>query len=35
MSVEELYKERYKTGTTPWDIGRPDFNLIEIVRHLV
>jgi methyl halide transferase len=32
MSVEELYKERYKTGATPWDIGKPDFNLIETVN---
>ena len=32
MTVEELYKERYKTGTTPWDIGKPDFNLIETVN---
>lgn len=32
MSVEDRYKERYKTGATPWDIGKPDFNLIEIVH---
>jgi hypothetical protein len=32
MSVEELYKQRYKTGATPWDIGKPDFNLIETVN---
>lgn len=24
-------EERYKTGDTPWDIGKPDFNLIEVV----
>ncbi len=30
-SEEERYKELYKAGTTPWDIGRPDFNLIDMV----
>jgi methyl halide transferase len=33
MSVEELYKGRYQSGDTPWDIGKPDFNLIEIVNQ--
>ncbi len=32
-SEEERYKELYKAGTTPWDIGRPDFNLIDIVAE--
>jgi len=32
MTVEDLYKERYKIGATPWDIGKPDFNLIETVN---
>ncbi len=31
MSVEDLYKERYQIGDTPWDVGRPDFNLIQVV----
>jgi SAM-dependent methyltransferase len=31
MSVENRFKKRYKTGDTPWDIGKPDFNLIETV----
>ncbi|MBW2573858.1 MAG: methyltransferase domain-containing protein [Deltaproteobacteria bacterium] len=31
MSVEKRFKERYKTGDTPWDIGKPDFNLTETV----
>ena len=31
MSVEDSYRERYKKGNTPWDLGKPDFNLIEIV----
>lgn len=31
MSVEKHYKERYKEGDTPWDIGKPDFNLVQIV----
>ena len=25
------FEERYRTGETPWDIGKPDFNLIRIV----
>lgn len=33
MSVESRYRERYKSGDTPWDIGRPDFNLIEVVTQ--
>jgi len=31
MTVEEQYRERYKAGDTPWDVGKPDFNLTEIV----
>jgi SAM-dependent methyltransferase len=31
MTVEERYRERYKSGNTPWDVGRPDFNLIGVV----
>ena len=31
MSGENRFKKRYKTGDTPWDIGKPDFNLIETV----
>jgi SAM-dependent methyltransferase len=34
MSVNKRFKERYKTGNTPWDIGRPDFNLIETVTKI-
>lgn len=31
MTIEERYKESYKSGATPWDVGRADFNLIEVV----
>jgi methyl halide transferase len=31
MTIEDRYKERYKSGDTPWDLGQPDFNLIEVV----
>jgi len=31
MAEENRFKERYKAGNTPWDIGKPDFNLIQIV----
>lgn len=34
MSVNKRFKERYKAGDTPWDIGKPDFNLIEIVAKI-
>ena len=33
MTIEERYKNRYKTGDTPWDAGKPDFNLIETVTE--
>lgn len=32
MTVEKRYKERYEAGDTPWDIGKPDFNLIRVVN---
>ena len=32
--IEEQYKERYKSGDTPWDIGKPDFNLIQAVSTM-
>ncbi len=31
MTVEGRYRERYEAGDIPWDIGRPDFNLVETV----
>lgn len=31
-SGQERYRERYRTGTTPWDTGRPDFNLVSLVE---
>jgi len=31
MTIEERYRDRYKSGDTPWDAGQPDFNLIETV----
>ncbi|MEW6670105.1 MAG: class I SAM-dependent methyltransferase [Thermodesulfobacteriota bacterium] len=33
MTVEESYRKRYKSGDTPWDVGQPDFNLIEVVTQ--
>jgi hypothetical protein len=30
-TIEERYRERYKSEDTPWDVGRPDFNVIEVV----
>ena len=31
MSIQNRYKNRYRTGDIPWDVGRPDFNLTDIV----
>jgi len=31
MTLEKRFKERYKAGDTPWDIGKPDLNLIQTV----
>lgn len=33
MTIEDRFKERYKSGDTPWDIGKPDFNLVEVVTQ--
>jgi SAM-dependent methyltransferase len=33
MSDQERWEERYRTGSTPWDIGRPDFNLTDMVTE--
>jgi len=33
MTIEDRYRERYQSGDTPWDIGQPDFNLIEVVTQ--
>jgi len=30
-TVEEGYQERYVARDTPWDIGQPDFNLVQVV----
>ena len=34
MTIEDGYKKRYESGNTPWDLGQPDFNLIETVTNL-
>jgi SAM-dependent methyltransferase len=34
MASEEHFKKRYESGNTPWDIGKPDFNLIETVTKM-
>jgi 2-polyprenyl-3-methyl-5-hydroxy-6-metoxy-1,4-benzoquinol methylase len=31
MSVEDHFRQAYEQGSTPWDIGKPDFNLIQTV----
>ncbi len=30
-SKQQRYKDLYRAGVTPWDVGRPDFNLIDTV----
>jgi SAM-dependent methyltransferase len=34
MSVEDHFRQAYKEGSTPWDIGKPDFNLVQTVTTL-
>jgi SAM-dependent methyltransferase len=31
MGEAEHFEQSYRTGETPWDIGKPDFNLIQAV----
>ena len=31
MTPEDHFREAYKEGSAPWDIGKPDFNLIQTV----
>jgi SAM-dependent methyltransferase len=31
MPAEERFQKRYASGDTPWDIGKPDINLIQTV----
>jgi SAM-dependent methyltransferase len=33
MTIEKRFRKRYKSGDTPWDVGKPDFNLIEAVTE--
>ena len=33
MTIEKRFREIYKSGDTPWDAGKPDFNLIETVTE--
>jgi SAM-dependent methyltransferase len=33
MPIEDRFKEMYKSGYTPWDIGKPDFNLVQVVTQ--
>jgi SAM-dependent methyltransferase len=34
MTVEDRFKQRYQAGNTPWDIGRPDPNLIQAISSV-
>jgi SAM-dependent methyltransferase len=34
MTKENRFKQRYQAGNTPWDIGRPDSNLIQAVTKV-
>lgn len=33
MSDRKRWEDRYKAGAIPWDVGRPDFNLIDMVMQ--
>jgi methyl halide transferase len=32
LKKQDRFIDRYKDGNTPWDLKRPDFNLIEVVE---
>ncbi|MGB7911821.1 MAG: methyltransferase domain-containing protein, partial [Desulfobaccales bacterium] len=34
MTAEDHFQKRYESGDTPWDIGKPDFNLIQTVSTM-
>ena len=34
MAVESRFKERCKVGDTPWDIGKPNPNLIQAISSI-
>jgi 2-polyprenyl-3-methyl-5-hydroxy-6-metoxy-1,4-benzoquinol methylase len=34
MTPEDRFSERYREGSAPWDIGKPDFNLVQAVKTL-
>ena len=34
MTAEERFEKRYESGDTPWDIDKPDFNLIQTVTTM-
>jgi SAM-dependent methyltransferase len=34
MTIEETFRNRYRTGKTPWDTGKPDFNLMQTVNTM-
>jgi SAM-dependent methyltransferase len=33
MSRQEVFDERYTTGVTPWELDRPDSNLIDTIKQ--
>lgn len=33
MTIEKRYRKKYQSGNTPWDVGKPDFNLIQTVTE--
>jgi 2-polyprenyl-3-methyl-5-hydroxy-6-metoxy-1,4-benzoquinol methylase len=35
MPAEDRFGKRYESGDTPWDIGKPDINLMETVTTRV
>ncbi len=33
MAEQNRFNERYKTGDTPWELDRPDANLVRVVKE--
>ena len=34
MSVEDHFRQAYEQGSTPWDVGKADFNLVHAVTTM-
>jgi methyl halide transferase len=35
MSKKDIFNERYEAGNTPWELERPDFNLVNMIKKKI